>query len=70
MQTRPELLELCGGVVMPHSVKEVRFDLHEISAVASPPSQALGFEKSDAIEMQSLFRLSTTAMWFQLLMGC
>jgi hypothetical protein len=41
----PELLELRDNVVMCRSIEEVRSDLHGISAGASPPSQALGFEK-------------------------
>jgi hypothetical protein len=45
MQIMPELVELCGGVLTPPSVKEVRPVLHESSDVYSPPCQALGFEK-------------------------
>jgi hypothetical protein len=41
----PELVELCGGVLTPPFVKEVRPVLHESSDVYSPPCQALGFEK-------------------------
>jgi hypothetical protein len=46
IQIMPELLESCGDVVMPPSVDEVQSDSHVISDTASPPSQALGFEKS------------------------
>jgi hypothetical protein len=41
----PELVELCGGVLTPPSVKEVRPGSHESLDVYSPPCQALGFEK-------------------------
>ena len=50
MQIMPELLELCGGVVMSPSAEEVRSDSHEILAVACPPSQVLGFEKSGVVD--------------------
>jgi hypothetical protein len=36
---------------MPPSDEEARPDLHEISVVASPSSQALGSEKSDVIDV-------------------
>jgi hypothetical protein len=55
----PEFLGLRGCVVTPLSVKEVRSDSHEISIVASSPSQTLAFEKSgvvndvDAISLES-----------------
>lgn len=55
MQTMPELLELCGGAIMPPSVEDVRSDSHEISVVASPPSQALGFEKSGVVGFHPVF---------------
>jgi hypothetical protein len=41
----PELLVLSGGVAMPPFVEEVRPVSHEISAVTSPLSQELGFDK-------------------------
>jgi hypothetical protein len=44
-----ELLELCGGMVVPPSIEEVRTGSHEISVVANSLSQALGFEKSGHI---------------------
>jgi hypothetical protein len=50
MQVMPELQKLCGDAVMPPCAKEVRSDLHEISVVASPSSQALDSEKSDVID--------------------
>lgn len=46
-----QLLELSGGVVMPPSVEEVRFDSPEISIVTSLLSQALGFEKSGVVDV-------------------
>lgn len=45
MQIIPELLELCGGVLSPPSVEEVRPNSHESLDVVSPPCQALAFEK-------------------------
>jgi hypothetical protein len=44
-----ELLELSISEVMPSSVEEVRSHSHEISVVASPPSETLGFEKSGVV---------------------
>jgi hypothetical protein len=38
-------------MVMPPSVDEVGSDLHEFSDVASPPSHALGFERSGAVDV-------------------
>ncbi|KAK1662151.1 hypothetical protein QYE76_050310 [Lolium multiflorum] len=40
MQIMPELLELCGGVVTPPPVEEVRLGSHRLSDPASPPCQA------------------------------
>jgi hypothetical protein len=51
MQIMPELLDLCGDVVMPPSVDEARFDSHEILDVASSPSRALGFERSGVVDV-------------------
>jgi hypothetical protein len=45
MQIMPELVELCGRVLTPPSIKEVRPGLHESSDVYSLPCQTLGFEK-------------------------
>jgi hypothetical protein len=50
MQIMPELLESCGDVVMPPPVDEVKSGSHEISDLASPPSQALDFEKSVIVD--------------------
>ena len=50
MHIMPELLESCGDVVMPPSVNEARSDSHEISTLASPPCQALGFERSGVVD--------------------
>jgi hypothetical protein len=47
----PELLELSGGVVLPPSVEEVRFDSHEISATPSRSSHALGFDKGGVVDV-------------------
>ncbi|KAK1612245.1 hypothetical protein QYE76_035918 [Lolium multiflorum] len=49
MHIMHELLELCGGVPMPHSIEKVMPDLHESSDVPSPPCQALGFEKCGGV---------------------
>ena len=51
MQIMPGLLESCGDVVMPPSVKEARSDSHEISTLASPPCEALGFERSGVVDV-------------------
>jgi hypothetical protein len=51
MQIMPKLLYLCGAVVMPPSVDEVRSDSHEILDVASPLSQVLGFERSGVVDV-------------------
>jgi hypothetical protein len=51
MLIMPELLELYGGVVMPPSVEKVRSYSHEIFVLASPPSQALSFEKSGVVDV-------------------
>ncbi|KAM0841131.1 hypothetical protein ACQ4PT_059220 [Festuca glaucescens] len=48
MQIMPELLELCGGVLTPPSVEEVRSGSHEFSDVVSPP--CLGFEKCGVVD--------------------
>jgi hypothetical protein len=48
MQIMPELLELCGGVLSPPSVEEVRPNSHESLDVVSPPCQAVAFEKCGA----------------------
>jgi hypothetical protein len=50
MQVMPELQKLCGVVVMPPCANEVKNDLHKISVVACPSSQALGSEKSDVVD--------------------
>jgi hypothetical protein len=49
MKIMPELLELCGGVLTPPSVEEVRPGSHESSNVVSPP--CLGFEKCDVVDV-------------------
>jgi hypothetical protein len=49
MKIMPELLELCGGVLTPPSVEEVRPGSHESSDVAS--STYLGFEKCDVVDI-------------------
>jgi hypothetical protein len=41
-------MELCGGVLTPPSVEEVRPDSHESSDVTSPP--CLGLEKCDIVD--------------------
>jgi hypothetical protein len=46
-----KFLELSGSVVMPPSIEEVRSDSHEISVVASPPSQSHSFEKSGVVDV-------------------
>jgi hypothetical protein len=48
MKIMPEILELCGGVLTPPSVEEVRPDSHVSSDVASPT--CLGFEKCDVVD--------------------
>jgi hypothetical protein len=52
MKIMPEILELCGGVLTPPSVEEVRSDSHVSSDVASPT--CLGFEKCDVVDAVSL----------------
>ena len=50
MQIMPDLLESSGDVVMPPSANEARPDSLEISTMASPPGQALGFERSGVVD--------------------
>jgi hypothetical protein len=48
MKIMPEILELCGGVLTPPSVEEVRPGSHVSSDVASPT--CLGFEKCYVVD--------------------